>query len=659
LGQRKQARGLNGAGKRRRLGVEWSSALEKDRLQKPASGAGQEKEGASMARPAVLTVADTIARSFVRAVETRGDRPAIREKKFGIWQPTSWREWLQLSKEIAYGLHATGFRPGDVASIIANAVPEWVFADMGILCAGGVSSGIYPTDSSVQVEYLINDSATKVVFAEDEEQLDKVLSCRSRCPTLRSIVVFDMEGLSGFSDPMVMSLAEFMALGSNHMVGGETLWDEMIASRGADDLAILVYTSGTTGPPKGVMHSNRGVTHQMRHANDLFPSTDAEERLVFLPLCHVAERIGGYYISLALGSIMNFAESPETVPDNLREVQPTAFLAVPRIWEKFYSGITIALKDATPFQNWMYRRALAVGYRLTECRLEGVSPSVSLRLANRAAYWLVFRNIRRMLGLDRCRLAFTGAAPIAPDLIRWYLALGLDMREVYGQTENCGVATLMPADCIKLGSVGKAVPWGEVAISPQGEILIRGEFLFMGYLNQPEKTAETIDARGWLRTGDVGSIDNEGFVKITDRMKDIIITSGGKNITPSEIENQLKFSPYISDAVVIGDKRPYLTCLIMIDQENVEKFAQDHDIPFTNYASLCRAAEVQELIQREIEAVNANFARVETIKKFFLIERQLTPEDEELTPTMKLKRSFVNKRYAVEIDTMYGERAVA
>jgi long-chain acyl-CoA synthetase len=610
-----------------------------------------------MARPAVLTVADTIAKSFLLAAESRGDEPAIREKTFGIWQPTSWRQWLQISKDIAYGLHAIDFRPGDVASIIANAVPEWVFADMGILCAGGISSGIYPTDSAAQVEYLVNDSRTRVIFAEDEEQLDKVLSCCARCPSLQKIVVFDMEGLSGFTDPMVMSLAEFMAMGRNHIDSRAALWDEMVASRAAGDLAILVYTSGTTGPPKGAMHSNRGVTHQMRHANDLFPSTDREERLVFLPLCHVAERVGGYYTSLALGSVMNFAESPETVPDNLREVQPTAFLAVPRIWEKFYSGVTIALKDATPFQNWMYRRAMAVGYRMTEGRLDGETPSLALRLANQAAYWLVFRNIRRMLGLDRCRIAFTGAAPIAPDLIRWYLALGIDMREVYGQTENCGVATLMPSDRIKLGSVGKAAPWGEVRISPEGEILIKGDYLFMGYLNQPEKTAETIDAKGWLHTGDVGSIDNEGFVKITDRMKDIIITSGGKNITPSEIENQLKFSPYISDTVVIGDKRPYLTCLVMIDQENVEKFAQDHDIPFTNYASLCRAVEVQDLIQREIETVNANFARVETIKKFFLIERQLTPEDEELTPTMKLKRNFVNKRYAIEIEAMYGRAA--
>src|SRR3982074_2606108 len=237
-----------------------------------------------MAKPAVLTVADTIAKSFLLAVETRGDRPAIREKTFGIWQPTSWRQWLRISKEIAYALHATGFRPGDVASIIANAVPEWVFADMGILCAGGVSSGIYPTDSAAQVEYLVNDSATRVIFAEDEEQLDKVLSCRARCPSLQKILVFDMEGLSGFSDPMVMSLAEFMALGSNHSQGREALWNERRTSNRARDLRLLVYTSGKTGAPKGAMHSNRGVTHQMRHANDLFPSTDSEERLVFLPL---------------------------------------------------------------------------------------------------------------------------------------------------------------------------------------------------------------------------------------------------------------------------------------------------------------------------------------------------------------------------------------
>ena len=612
-----------------------------------------------MAQKATLTVADTLPRSFLLAVETRGDKTAIREKQFGIWKPVSWRQWLQKSKDIAYALNASGFQPGDVASVLSNTIPEWVYADMGILCAGGVSSGIYPTDSLKQVEYLINDSRTKVIFAEGDEQLDKLLSCRERCPTLRKIVIFDMEGLRDFHDPMVVSLDAFMALGRDFARGSEFLWDEMINARGPKDLAILVYTSGTTGPPKGAMHSHHGVCFQIGHADGLFPVLNNDERLLFLPLCHVAERVGGYYYSVATGSIMNFAESPETVPDNIREVQPTAFLAVPRVWEKFYSSVMIAMKDATPLEQWAYQKAIGVGYRIADLRLEGKKPSLALRAKFALAYWSSLRNIRKVLGIDRSTYLYTGAAPIAPDLIRWYLALGLNMYEVYGQTENCGVATSMPPDQIKLGTVGKAVPWCEVKLSPQNEILIKGEFLFMGYLNQPEKTAETIDADGWLHTGDVGMIDNQGFVKITDRMKDIIITAGGKNITPSEMENQLKFSPYISDSVVIGDKRPFLTCLIMIDRENVEKFAQDHNIPFTNYVSLCRAKQVRELIWGEIEKVNANFARVETVKKFYLIEQELSPEDEEVTPTMKLKRKLVNQKYINEIEAMYGAKEPA
>ena len=458
---------------------------------------------------------------------------------------------------------------------------------------------------------------------------------------------------------MAISLKDFIARGRDYMRGREDLWQEMLDLRCIEDLAVLVYTSGTTGPPKGAMHANKSVLTQMRHADALFPFSEHEERLLFLPLCHVAERIGGYYYSVATGSIMNFAESPETVPDNIREVQPTAFLAVPRVWEKFYSAIMIALKDATPLEKWAYKIAIGIGYRMAEHRLKGSSPSLLLRLADTAAYWLVLRNVRKMIGVDRCRMLYTGAAPISPDLIKWYLALGLNMYEVYGQTENCGVATSMRPEKIKLGTVGQSVPWGEVKISSQGEILIRGDFLFMGYLNKPERTAETIDKDGWLHTGDVGTLDDDGFLRITDRMKDIIITAGGKNITPSEIENQLKFSPYISDAIVIGDRRPYLTCLVMIDQENVEKFAQDQSVPFTNYASLTRAKAVQELIWSEIEKVNANFARVEAIKKFYLIEQQLTPEDEELTPTMKLKRSFVNQKYAKEIEMMYRNREAA
>jgi long-chain acyl-CoA synthetase len=613
-----------------------------------------------MARPAVLTVAETLPKSFVLAVAERGERPALREKVLGIWKTVTWNDWLARVKEVAYALDGFGFRPGDVASVLANTVPEWCYADMGILCAGGVSSGIYPTDSAKQVAYLVNDSRTRVLFVEDDEQLDKALEARRYCPMLERIVIFDMEGLTKFSDPMCMSFEEFLAEGRTRMVGREHCWEAMVGSRKPNDLAILVYTSGTTGPPKGAMLSHRNVTTQMEHASDAFSYCEGDERVAFLPMCHVAERIAGCYYGIATGAVANYAESPETVLENLREVQPTLLGAVPRVWERLYSAIMIALKDGTALERQAYRIAIAAGYRIADARLARRAPTLFERIGFAVAYWLVLRNIRVMMGIDRCRWLFTGAAPIAPDLIRWYLALGENMYEVYGQTENAGLATVMPADAIKLGSVGKPVPYGEVAISSQGEILIRGDFVFMGYLNQPARTAETVDAEGWLHTGDVGMIDNEGYVRITDRMKDIIITAGGKNITPSEIENQLKFSPYISDAVVIGDRRPYLTCLIMIDHENVEKFAQDNAIPFTNYASLCRAGEVRDLIWGEVEKVNVNFARVETIKRFHLIEQQLTPEDDELTPTMKLKRKFVNEKYLKEIEAMYrGASAVS
>jgi long-chain acyl-CoA synthetase len=293
--------------------------------------------------------------------------------------------------------------------------------------------------------------------------------------------------------------------------------------------------------------------------------------------------------------------------------------------------------------------------RVAECRLQGRRPSAGLTLLHRAADWLVLDNLRRSMGLHRARGAATGAAPIAPELIRWYLALGIDMREVYGQTENCGLATAMPDGRMKLGTVGVARPDTEVRISPEGEILLKGPHIFLGYYNRPDKTAETV-VDGWLHTGDVGRMDADGFVTITDRMKDLIITAGGKNITPSEIENQLKFSPFISDAVVIGDKRKFLSCLVMIDHETVAQFAQEQNVPFTNFTSLCRAKEVQDLIWTEIEQVNKQFARVEGVKSFRLIEQILTPEDEELTPTMKLKRAFVNVKYKALIDGMYAER---
>ncbi|HZY53791.1 MAG TPA: long-chain fatty acid--CoA ligase [Reyranella sp.] len=596
---------------------------------------------------------DTIPKLFWHQVKARAERTAFREKYLGIWRATSWRDYGERARAVGMGLVKLGLQRGDVVSILAETVPEWLYADMGTACVGGVTNGIYPTDSAKQVDYIVNDSRSRFLFVENEEQLDKWLDVRDRCPSVAKVFVFDMEGLADFKDPMVMPLDELMALGRAPDKTAPDEWEKRIATSSPEDLALLVYTSGTTGPPKGAMISHRNVIFQLRNIDAFIPLGSDDEQLAFLPLCHIAERTFTTFLPLRSGAIANFAESVETVPENVREVAPTTFFAVPRIWERFYSGIALRMKEATWIGRLAYRWAIGIGLKVAEAELDGRKPSPLLKLVYRLADWMVLDNIKRAIGMHRIRFAGSGAAPISPDLIKWYRALGVDMREVYGQTENCGVATGMPSR-IKLGTVGITAPHTELVISPEGEILLRGPHVFMGYLNQPEKTAETL-RNGWLHTGDIGLKDNEGYVRITDRMKDIIITAGGKNITPSEIENQLKFSPYISDAVVIGDKRKFLSCLVMIDYDSVSKHAQDNNVPFTDFTSLCRAREVQDLIWTEIERVNAGFARVETIKKFRLIEQQLTAEDDEVTPTMKLKRKFVSEKYKTMIDGMYAD----
>ncbi|MNQ30756.1 Long-chain-fatty-acid--CoA ligase FadD15 [compost metagenome] len=602
----------------------------------------------------ILVPGDTLSAMFWNAVRQRGDNIWMRQKELGIWRAWSWRQTAEAVREIAAGLQAIGFTRGECASILSNTVIEWVLADLAVLSCGGVSNGIYPTDAASQVQYLCEDSRTTVLFVEDDEQLDKALEVRASLPGLRRVVVFDMEGLRELDDPGVMSLDALRALGRTHLAGDPQAVERSVAACRPEDLAILVYTSGTTGKPKGAMHSHAGLVYTARGYNTLIAQDEKDERMCFLPLCHIAERMGGEYFAMYTGSILNFVENPETVPENVREIAPTVFTGVPRVWEKFYSGVMIALKEASPLQQAAYHWSIGVGETIANKVLAGQEIGTGLRLKFRLARLLALDNARKLIGIHRARFLVTGAAPISPELVKWYLALGVPMLEVWGMTESCGASTAVPVTRIKPGSIGPATGYNEVRIDPAtSEILVRGPNVFMGYLNLPEKTAETIDADGWLHTGDVGVMDEDGYFRITDRMKDIIITAGGKNVTPSELENELKFSLYITDAVVIGDKRPYLTVIVMIDQENVEKFAQDHDVPFSNYESLTRTQEVQDLIQGEIDRVNAKFARVEQIKKFFLLETQLSAEDEELTPTMKLKRKLVQTKYAQRIDAMY------
>jgi long-chain acyl-CoA synthetase len=604
---------------------------------------------------AIVLEGDTLPAMFWNGVAKRGNKVWMRQKDLGIWRSWTWARSAEAVGEIAGGLMSLGFQPHHTASILSNTVIEWVLCDIAVLSCGGVSNGIYPTDAATQVQYLCEDSGTSILFVEDEEQLDKALEVRTRLPGLKKVVVFDMEGLRDLDDPGVISLDQLRALGRDYLKAHPDELKQRVAAVKPEDLAILVYTSGTTGKPKGAMHSHKGLVYTVRGYNTLVAQSEADERMCFLPLCHIAERVGGQYFAMYAGAVLNFVENPDTVPENVREIAPTVLTAVPRVWEKFYSGVMIGLKEASKLQQLAYAWSIGVGMKIADKVLAGEPVDAMLKAKFTIARWIALNNVRKLIGIHRARFLVTGAAPISPDLVKWYLALGVPMLEVWGMTETCGASTGVPAAKIKPGSIGPAASYNEVKIDPQtGEIMVRGPNVFMGYLNLPEKTAETIDPDGWLHTGDVGTMDEDGFFRITDRMKDIIITAGGKNITPSEFENELKFSPYITDAVVIGDKRAYLTVIIMIDQENVEKFAQDNDVPFSNYASLTRAPQVQELIQGEIDRVNKKFARVEQVKKFFLLDTQLTAEDEELTPTMKLKRKLVQTKYAPQIESMYA-----
>ena len=601
---------------------------------------------------AVIDGCDTTPRLFRSRCDELGTVIAMREKEFGIWHSFSWNDYYDKAKCIGIALMALGFEPGQVASILSENNKEWLFVDMATMCVGGISNGVYTTDSYSQLKHVCVDSQTRILFVEDEEQLDKFLEIEKELPLVKKVVVFDDDGLKTFSHPKVMFMDELYELGRKNFEKLQKEFDTRLENVRPEDTAILVYTSGTTGPPKGAMLSHQNLLFQARNASSWIGDEAREEIISILPLCHIAERTFSVFLPLNFKWIVNFVESPETSFENTMEVSPTLFFGVPRMWEKMHSNTVIKINEAVWLGRIAYEFALKIGGKYAQSVDSGGKPNLLLRLARWVAEKAVFRNLKIMLGLDRARILFTGAAPVSPELIAWYRALGLNLLELYGQTECAGITTSNTEAENRIGTIGKAVANVDMRIDENGEILCRGPHVFKGYFGNPEKTAETV-MDGWLYTGDIGTIDDDGFVRITDRKKDIIITAGGKNISPSEIENQLKFSPYISDAVVIGDKRKYLTCLIMIDHENVLNFAQNQNIPFTDFASLSARPEIVDLIGVEIENVNAKFARVETIKKFKIIDEQLTADDEELTATMKLKRSTVEKKYSSLITSMY------
>ncbi|WP_291348370.1 long-chain fatty acid--CoA ligase [Desulfobacula sp.] len=607
----------------------------------------------SMAMKKTDTLFETIPQVFNQTVSQNGSRVALRTKELGLWHDITWNEYHDKAKKLGCALVSMGFEKGDSACIIGDNSIEWVVADLGIQCVGGVSVGVYATNAWQQVEYVVNHCDARFLFVENEEQLDKWLMFRQKTPLLKKVIVWDTKGLLSFTDPMVMTFDQLIEKGSKTDEENPTLFKDYQAKVKPDDLAVIIYTSGTTGPPKGAMLTHKNVMWEASSIVDgTFSLYQSDNILSFLPLCHIFGRLFTVFIHIKFIFIVNFVEKPDTVMQNTMEISPDIGYSVPRIWEKYYSNIMIKMADATWFKRNVFKVALKIGKKRAD-RLMNFKPlGVVLKGLCFLAWFAVFRKLKERLGFEKMRVAISGGAPISKDVLHFFQSIGVNLVEGYGQTEGTGVAALCRENEVKFGTVGKALNGVEIKIAEDGEILVKSPGVFKGYFKNQASTAKTV-IDGWLYSGDVGSLDEEGFLTITDRKKDIIITAGGKNITPQYIENKLKASVYINDSVVIGDRRKFLSCLIMIDEDNVVKFAQDNKIQFSTYKDLTCDEQVIALIDREVKKVNETLARVENIRKFTLLPKRLYEEDGEVTPTMKIKRKFVNEAFKDLIEAMY------
>lgn len=581
----------------------------------------------------------------------RGPEPALRDKRLGIWQEISWQEYYDQSAAVGRMLWHLGIRPGDHVSILSENRPEWLYADLGAEGIGARSAGIYQTNPADDVAYVLEHSQSKLVFCEDQEQVDKVIEVADETPTVRHVVVFDPRGTRDYADSRLMSFSDFLKKGRELLAKEPDWFAHQIAQRDPDDVSMIVYTSGTTGPPKGAMLTPRNALETSREFVPILDVTADDKILSYLPLCHVAEKIFTFFLPLTTGCVVHFGESVYTVQQDLKEVSPTIFLGVPRIWEKVHAGVTVKIKDSSFLKRGLYSWSVAWGHSIAAKRRRGQMNPFD-HLLYFLCWLLVFRALRERLGLGACRVPVTGAAPISADLLRWFHAIGVPVMEGYGQTECAGVSHVNRPGRIRLGTVGEPLPTVEHKIADDGEILVRGSLVFAGYLHNEEATRDTIDD-GWLHTGDIGEIDDQGYLRITGRKKEIIITAGGKNLSPEKIENALKMSPYIKEAVAIGDQRKFISALIQIDAATVGDWATRKAIPYTSFEDLTQKEEVHELIKTEMKAANDRLARVESVRAFRLFPKELHQDDGEVTATQKVKRRAIEEKYEALIESIY------
>jgi long-chain acyl-CoA synthetase len=583
---------------------------------------------------------DTIPHRVLRQGVERPSTIAYQAKVNGRWQPTTWNTYVDQIRTAARALMTLGFARGDKVSILGFNRPEWVIMDHAAMMAGGVPAGIYTTCSAEEVQYIVHHSESRIVLVENAEQLAKLKAKRGELPHLKWIIM--MKGATATGDD-VLTWEDFLARADGTP---DADLDQCVDALQDDDLATLIYTSGTTGPPKGVMLSHKNLAWTSQTLLDMGGRRSDDVALSYLPLSHIAEQICTVHMPATSGGTVYFVESLEKLADNLKDARPTVFFGVPRIWEKFHAVLAGKLADATGVKKRLVEWARRVCAEVNARRFRGESLPKSLQLQYRLADRLVISKVKQALGLDRVQELFSGAAPIAPDVLEFFASLDLAIKEIYGQSEGCGPTSCNLPGRTKVGTVGPPIPGVEVKIADDGEILVRGPNVFLGYYKEPEATADSLKD-GYLCSGDLGQFDSDGFLSITGRKKEIIITAGGKNIAPKNIEAMLKQSPLVGEAVVIGDRRKYLTALITLDEAAARKLLPSGD--------LTKAPEIRSTIQTKVDEINQALARVEQIKKFAILAMPFGIDSGELTPTLKIKRKVVAQKYASEIEAMYRD----
>ena len=581
------------------------------------------------------------------------DKVAFRYKEFGIWTEITYKEFWDQVQYVGNALKFYGVNVGETVAVHSENRPEWIISDVGIQAIQSITVGLYPTNPPQEVKYLLGHSEAKILFAEDQEQVDKALEVVDDLPELTKIVYFESRGITKYDNEKLISWNEFIEIGKEEFNKNKEFVNDMVNNINSEDTAIMIYTSGTTGPPKGSMltHGNLEWVASQIPKLSFTTGVDNPEYLSYLPLCHVFGRLVDLIIGIHTMGTINFAESIDTVQSDLAEVQPSVFPAVPRILERMHAGALVRMKDASRLKQLLFTVASKLGDITAKRRLEIGEADIIAHITNFFAQLLGFRALRKKLGLLNVDNALSGAAPISPEILRFFMSIGVPIYEGYGMTENSAIATGNRPGNVKLGTVGIPQPGVEIKLAEDGEILIKHPGVFKGYFKNEEATKEVIDSKGWLYTGDVGKFDGE-FLKIVDRKKDIIITSGGKNVSPSEIENNIKTSPFIREAIVIGDERKFLSALIGIEFDIVSNWAIRKNIPHTTYRNLSENENVQELIWSEIKKANERTSSL-SIRKFRMITKELDHEDGDMTATQKVKRNVLMEKFSVLIEDMY------